>query len=208
MRNVYIVRHTESEHHVKKLGGGWHDTFLTEKGRQQAKNIAENLFNEVKVSGIPIYSSDLKRCAETAAIISEIFNSQVTLDKNLREMNFGDGNGKPVAWFDKHITPPPADGNRLEHRNFKNAESRREAGVRATDFIYHLMEEPFKDAIVVTHGGFSTFLILAWLKVPVENMDYAFFGTRSGGVDYLYEDDFWHSRYLGYFNKLDFLNGT
>jgi broad specificity phosphatase PhoE len=25
MRNIYIVRHTESMHHAEKLGGGWMD---------------------------------------------------------------------------------------------------------------------------------------------------------------------------------------
>ncbi len=207
MRNVYIIRHTEAEHHIKKLGGGWYDTSLTEKGRAQAQKIAESLFKEIKTKGVPIYSSDLKRCAETAEIVSKVFNSKVMLEKGLREMNFGEGNGKPVTWFDANITPPPADDKRLDHRNFKSAESRREVGQRATDFIDRLIKKSFENAILVTHGGISTFLILAWLKVPVENMDYAFFQTSSGGVDHLMIDDFWKSRYLVYFNRLDFLNG-
>lgn len=206
MRNIYIVRHTEAEHHIKKIVGGWYDTRLTEKGQQQAKNIAENLFKEIKISGVPIYSSNLKRCVATAEIISTVFKSKVILDKNLREMSFGEGNVKPVAWFHKHIIPPPSDLIRLDHRYLKHAESRREVGERATDFINRLSKESFDNVIVVTHGDVSTFLILAWLKVPVENMDYAFFDTRSGGVDYLFEDDLWKNRNLGYFNLLDFLN--
>jgi len=207
MRNVYIVRHTEAEHHIKKLGGGWYDTSLTEKGQTQAENIAGNLYKEVKVSDVLIYASDLKRCVETAEIISKVFSGKVTLNKDLREMNFGEGNGKPAEWFDSHITPPPADGNRLDHRNFKGAESRREVGQRAINFIFRLCKKPFENAILITHGGISTFLIMAWLQVPVENMDYAFFQTSSGGVDLLREDDFWKSRFLVYFNRLDFLNG-
>jgi probable phosphoglycerate mutase len=207
MRNIYIVRHTESLHHVQKLGGGWYDTSLTEKGRAQAQNIAENLYKEIKLAGIPIYSSDLKRCAETADIISKVFKSKVTLDKNLREMNFGEGGGKPREWYDANTIPMPVRGNRLDHRIFKNAETRREVGQRATNFINQLLKIPDENLIIVTHGFMSTHLILSWLKIPVGNMNYAQFKTNSGGVDLLNEDDFWKNRHVIYFNRLDFLNG-
>ena len=105
MRNVYIVRHTESVHHVKDLDGGWYATHLTEKGKIQAKNIATSLFKEIKLLGIPIYSSDLKRCVETAEIFSQAFKSKVTLNKNLREKNFGEGDGKSITWLKSNIIP-------------------------------------------------------------------------------------------------------
>ena len=90
MKNIYIVRHTESIHHVEKRGGGWYDTSLTEKGKTQAKKIAQNLLKETKISGIQIYSSDLKRCSN-GRYFSGIFNGPVTLDEDLRELNFGEG---------------------------------------------------------------------------------------------------------------------
>lgn len=120
-------------------------------------------------------------------------------------MNFGEVNRKSLAWLKSNIILPPADGNILDHRNFKNAESRREIGQRATEFINLLLKKPVENVLVITHGSISTFLIMAWLKVPVENMDYADFSTNSGGVDLLTEDDVWKSRNLAYFNRLDFL---
>jgi probable phosphoglycerate mutase len=206
MRNIYVVRHTEAEHHIQKLGGGWYDTSLTEKGRAQAQKVAESLFNEIKLTGIPIYSSDLKRCLETVEIFSKVFNSKVTLDRNLREMNFGEGGGKTREWYDVNTIPMPTDETRIDHRIFKNAESRREVGQRAVEFVNHLMNEQDENVILITHGFISTFLISAWLKVPVENMDYINFKTNSSGVDLLSEDDFWKSRNVVYFNRLDFLN--
>jgi len=205
MKNIYIVRHTEAEHHIQNLLGGWHDSSLTEKGKNQAAQIATKLFIEINTRGIPIYSSDLKRCAETADIFSKVFGSTVILDKNLREMNFGEGDGKPRKWYAENIAAGSPDRNRLEYRPFKNAESRREAGKRAYAFIDRVTSNKDNTVIAVTHGFISTFLIMAWLRVPVENMDYGDFKVSSGGVTLLNEDDFWRNRNIVYTNKMDYL---
>lgn len=207
MRNIYIINHTESVHHVQGLGGGWYDTPLTEKGKAQAVKIATGLYNEIKVSGIPIYSSDLKRCAETANAFAKVFGSKIILNKNLREMNFGDYGGKSKEWHDEHIVPQPKDGNRLDHRLFNNAESRRECGQRAYVLINRLLDTTDKNVIVITHGHFRKFLVMAWIKMPVENMDYVDFKTNSGSVTLLNEDDFFGNRTIVYVNRLDYLTG-
>jgi probable phosphoglycerate mutase len=207
MKNIYIVTHTECEHHVQGLGGGWYDTSLTEKGRAQAAKMAAGLYNEVKLSGIPIYSSDLKRATETAEAFAKVFNSKVILDKNLREMNFGEYGGKTQEWQAAHIVYPLEHGNRLDHRMFKGAETRRECGERACIFINRLLDTPDKNIIVITHGHLRTYLVLAWLKVPVENMDYAEFPSGPGSVTLLNEDDVSWRRNVVYLNRMDFLNG-
>jgi probable phosphoglycerate mutase len=205
MRNIYIVRHTEAEHHLQKLLGGWHDSSLTEKGKNQAAQIATKLFIEINARGIPVYSSDLKRCSEMADIFSKVFGSTVIYDKNLREMNFGDGDGKPQKWYVENIAPRTPGSNRLEYRPFKNAESRRDVGKRACAFLESLSDTPDKTVIAITHGHISSFLIMAWLKVPVENMDYGDFKVSSGGVTLLNEDDLWGNRNIVYTNKMDYL---
>ena len=131
--------------------------------------------------------------------------SSVILDKNLREMSFGDGEGKPKEWRTENVLPQSTDGNRLDHRIFKNAESRRETGQRASDFLNHLLSQSLENVIVITHGFISTFLIMAWLKVPVENMDYGNFYLGSGGVTILNQDDFWDGRNVLDLNRLGYL---
>jgi probable phosphoglycerate mutase len=207
MRNVYIVTHTESIHHVKHLGGGWYDTPLTEKGKAQAAKIAKNLHAEINILGIPIYSSDLKRAKETADEFSKVFGSTIIIDKNLREMNFGECGGKAKEWQTEHIIPRPEDGNRLDHRIYNGAETRRECGQRAYAFINRLIGAADNNVIVITHGFMRTFLILAWLKVPVENMDYGQFPANSGSVTHLNEDDIYTNRNIIYLNRMDFLTG-
>jgi broad specificity phosphatase PhoE len=39
-KDIYVVAHTQSEHHVQKLVGGWYDSELTEFGRLQADAVA------------------------------------------------------------------------------------------------------------------------------------------------------------------------
>ena len=205
MKNVYVVTHTESIHHIQGLVGGWYDTSLTESGRGQARKIATALYDEIGVRNIPIFSSDLKRCAETANIFSEVFGSTVILDSNLREMNFGDAGGKTREWRDKNIVPKPTDGNRLDHRIFNNSESRREIGTRISDSLNRIISKQDDNVIIITHGFALTYIIMAWLKVPVENMDYGGFNGRPGGVTLLYEDDLYGNRSVMYINKQYYL---
>jgi len=201
MRNVYVVTHTESLHHVQGLGGGWYDTSLTEKGIAQAEEIATYLFNEIKTLEIPVYSSDLKRASETADIISREFNSTVIIDKRLREMSFGDAGGKPKDWQDQNINPLPTDGNRIDYLRFNNSESRKDVGLRIKDFFSQLDNKHNDNIVVVTHGFALTFIIMTWLKVPVENMDYCNFVSNPGRVTLLREDDIFRNRSVVFINK-------
>jgi len=201
MRNIYVVTHTESIHHVKGLGGGWYDTSLTEKGLIQANNIATALYNQIKIQNIPVYTSDLKRALETANIFSRVFNSTVILDSRLREMSFGDAEGKSKEWQDQNIMPKPNNGNRLNHHRFHKSESRRDVGIRIQDFFNHILNKPDNNIIIITHGFALTFIIMTWLKVPVENMDYCNFQSGPGRVTFLHEDDFFENRNVIYVNR-------
>ena len=205
MKNIYVVTHTEATHHIQGLVGGWYNTSLTENGRNQAMKIAEALYSEIGEQNTPIYSSDLKRCAETAEAFAEVFNSPVILDRNLREMSWGDAEGKNQKWLNDNHIPKPTDGNRLDHKNFSNSESRREVGTRIQSAVNRIANRPDNNIVIITHGFALTFVIMAWLRVPVENMDYCSFNTRSGGVTLLHEDDVFESRFVMYVNKRDYL---
>lgn len=205
MKNIYVVTHTESIHHVQGLAGGWYDTSLTENGRNQARKIAVALYSEIGEQNIPIYSSDLKRCAETAEAFAEVFSSTVILDRNLREMSWGDADGKNQEWLRKNITPNPTDGNRLDHKIIRNSESRRDVGTRIQSSVNQIVNKPDNNIIIVTHGFALTCVIMAWLRIPVENMDYCRFHARPGGVTLLHEDDLFNNRSVMYINKQDYL---
>ena len=88
---VILVRHGESVANSKGISQGnkdkWTDTPLSQKGKEQAKKVAERLKKEdIKV----IYSSDLKRAKETAQEINKFHNVKIKLDKRLRDMLNGE----------------------------------------------------------------------------------------------------------------------
>ena len=207
MKSIYVVIHTESIHHIQRLVGGWYDTSLTTNGRVQARSIANALYNEIGERHIPIYSSDLRRCVETANIFTEVFSSTVIIDRNLREASWGEAEGKTKEWWNHNAIHRSVDGNQLDHRIFRNSESRREVGTRIQNSLNQIVSATENCTIIITHGFASTFVIMAWLKVPVENMDYCHFEPLPGGVTLLQEDDLFGGRSVTFLNKLDYLTG-
>lgn len=192
MRNVYVVSHCQSIHHVEKLGGGWYDTGLTDLGRAQAEKTGMYLKSIID-SDVGIVSSDLKRAKETAEIIGEILGVDVSMDQGFREMRYGVIEGKPQECIRSVEVPILKDGERLDFRVYEGAESRREIGTRVKAALERAMRQE-KDLVVVTHGFASTFVILSWLKIPVENMGYANFPSKPGCVTHLQEDDVYVNR--------------
>lgn len=112
MKDIYIVTHTQSQHHVDGVVGGWFDTGLTELGQRQARATAERLQALIDAPPKLIVSSDLKRAAETAAIVGEAFGLTVSLDSHLREMSYGSAGGRPDAWMQAHESHAPTTGDR------------------------------------------------------------------------------------------------
>lgn len=84
MKRLILIRHGETADHLAGKYCGFTDPSLNNKGRRQAERLAAKL-KDARVDAV--YSSDLRRAYETAAII---FKSK-TIKKmpELREMNFG-----------------------------------------------------------------------------------------------------------------------
>lgn len=204
MRCIYVVSHTQSVHHVEQLVGGWYDTGLTELGRSQAEKTAEFLVSEIK-GDIVVYSSDLKRASETAEMIAAYLDVEVHLDRRLREMSYGVAEGKPKEWGDEHIVPQPNDGDRMNHRVFEGAESKLELATRASSALNDIIAKSEKDIIIVTHGFTSTFLVMAWMKIPVTHLGYCNLPSRPGCVSKLVEGDYFGNRGVAYLCKTSHL---
>ena len=81
-----FIRHGITELNVKKVYFGQLDPALINEGIQQIQNTKKNLINE-NIS--LFYSSDLKRCTESAKIINESLNLDIIEKNGFRELNFG-----------------------------------------------------------------------------------------------------------------------
>ena len=90
---IILVRHGEATHHTEHLTGGWTDSDLTDAGRRQITALAEKLALDFKgrEESFRILTSDLKRAAESAAIIAGKLGMAEKVEKHafLREKNNG-----------------------------------------------------------------------------------------------------------------------
>jgi len=194
MRTLFVVTHTESVHHVEGRVGGWYDTKLTAKGRQDAEVIAGCLIERIYGRDVEVFSSDLLRAAQTADAISTKLGVKTVPMPALREMSYGVAEGQPQAWLNARQTPAPHD-NRLDHRGgTENGETRRELASRIYGAVDEILARPCKIQIIVTHSFALTFVVAAWIKMPLESVGYVNFRVQPGSITHLQEDEYWMSR--------------
>ena len=149
---LWFVRHGESTWNASRLvqgqAGG---SVLTAKGRREAARAAARLSD---ISVAAIYSSDLDRARETAAIIATVLRVPLHLDPALRERSFGDAEGHPLIELDTAASG--IEGDRVVDAGARPpaGESLSELYERVQAFITTLeWRAPDGDVLVVTHGG-------------------------------------------------------
>ncbi|CAM0151366.1 unnamed protein product [Urochloa decumbens] len=102
---VVVVRHGETAWNASRIIQGQMDPELNVTGRQQAIMLARRLSKEAKPAAV--YSSDLKRAAETAQTIAAACDvSNLVFDRALRERHMGDLHG--LKFDDAVRTKPEA----------------------------------------------------------------------------------------------------
>jgi broad specificity phosphatase PhoE len=87
---LLLVRHGETDWNAEGRLQGQTDRPLNDFGRRQARRLAEELADD-RIEAI--YSSDLARARETAAIVGERLGLPVTFDSDLREKDWGNWEG-------------------------------------------------------------------------------------------------------------------
>lgn len=90
MTTLLLVRHGETDWNADGRLQGQTDRPLSEFGRRQARQLAEELAGEELDA---IYASDLARARETAQIVAEGLGLPVALDPDLREKDWGNWEG-------------------------------------------------------------------------------------------------------------------
>ncbi|HEV7323066.1 MAG TPA: histidine phosphatase family protein [Ensifer sp.] len=194
MKDLFVVTHTESVHHLEGRVGGWYDTGLSARGLADAEATAERLLALAGGRDVEIYSSDLRRASETAAAIARRFAQPVTETAALREISYGEAGGQPQAWLDARYRPAP-DHDRLDHPcGIDGAETRRDVASRVFPFVDAVVARPCVTQIIVTHGFTLTLVMAAWMKVPIGATGFLSFPAKSGSITHLRQDDFFRNR--------------
>ena len=194
MKTIYVVTHTQSIHHIENRVGGWYDTGLTPQGESEAEATAERLAVLAGEATIELFSSDLLRAAQTAEYIARRLGCAAELMKDLREISYGAAEGRPQDWLDARQVPAP-DDNRLDHRGgIADGETRREFAERIYRATHAITARPCETQIIVTHGFALTFVIAAWIGMPIASAGVVSFPAKPGSITHLHQDDYRRNR--------------
>ena len=148
---ISVIRHGLTEANEKGIYIGTTDYSLSEAGKRQ-------LYDKLDEYEYPrvqrVYSSPLKRCMETTEILFP--DSEKMIVENLREMNFGDFEGKSVDelinredykhWLKGGADNPPPNGETLQELVIRTYRA-------LNEIIRNMMSEDIFESAIVTHAG-------------------------------------------------------
>ncbi|MGW6130908.1 histidine phosphatase family protein [Cellulomonas sp. NPDC055163] len=195
-RTLWLVTHAEATHHVDGLVGGWFDSALTPRGERDAELAGRELRRRVPPGAdVEVVASDLRRAQQTATAVGAALGVSPSLDARLREKSYGVAGGRPQAWLDARLVPPPASGDRLRHdEGVAGAEPWLTFARRVYAGVSEVLSRPRDHQVVVAHGGSGQLVVAAWLGIPVEATGYARFRLPAGSITELREDGRFHNR--------------
>ncbi|HUL76111.1 MAG TPA: histidine phosphatase family protein [Vicinamibacteria bacterium] len=139
-RELWLVRHGETEASRGRSLAGWSDVPLTERGEEQATALRPILAGE-RFDGV--WSSDLRRAVATARLAW----GEPRQDERLREMSFGSLEGQPWESLD-----PSLQEGIARFENFAAPGGESFSCLRSRVFAFVEGLRPGRH-LVFTHGG-------------------------------------------------------
>ena len=164
---LIVARHAQS---IANAGGriyqGVTDSDLTEKGRVQARKLAERLKDhKIEI----IYASPLTRALETAREIQKFHpDAEFVVEKDLREIDFGifEGLSKEEASEKYPEIYKKRENNKFGYK-IPEGESYAEAEERILKILTRIIKNQ-KNSIIVAHGAINRLIYKLVLKKPLE----------------------------------------
>ncbi len=156
MMYLYVVRHGETDENKDHIMQGHLDTLLNKKGIKQAKNVRKAIIKE-KID--LIISSPLKRCLDTAKIISKD-KIPILIDERLISRNHGEFQG--LSRYDINLEDY---WNYYKNTKYEKAESVRDLYDRVASLIEDVKKQN-KNVLLVTHSGVCRILYYYFNGIP------------------------------------------
>jgi len=151
---ITLIRHGETELNRLRVIQGTIPGVLTEQGKLQAELLRQRLSRERFQRA---YSSDLKRTAETTAIVTRPHRISISFTPLLRERCFGVFQGRPFSEYDEWSEAQTVP---LWEIQPSGGESFIDVEERAAAFLDMVSEEHKGEHILVSaHGLFNQVLI-------------------------------------------------
>jgi len=163
--HVTFLRHGESVGNAEDRFQGHADFPLTEKGRSQARSLADR-WQQEGVTFDTCIASPLLRACQTAEIVCAALNIPLELDPDWMEINNGLVSGltpeeaTQVAARPDFMTPYTRFG--------ETGESRWELYLRAGRAIQHILDRSPGRYLVAAHGGVLNMAMYAILGISVQ----------------------------------------
>ncbi len=171
MIDLVYETHSRTTDNEEGFATGWLPGRLSETGRGFARQLGDRRRDDGFAA---IFTSDLARAVETAEIAFGGSGLDVREDKRLRECNYGDLNGRPVAEIDAEKL------HRIDEP-FPGGESYRQVVVRVKSFLDDLSPH-FDEArvLLISHAAPRWALEHLLHGVPLEDLVAAPFEWQEG----------------------------
>jgi broad specificity phosphatase PhoE len=161
---VLLARHGESDWNRAERWQGFADRPLTDLGRRQAQELAERLA-ETELDAV--YSSDLRRAADTAEAVARGRGLEVQTTPDLREVDVGEWSGLTRAEAEEQF--PEAYARWLHGgEGWQGGETYEQLGTRVVRAIKEIAAKHDNGRVlIVAHGGTIRAIHAAALGVDV-----------------------------------------
>ncbi len=189
---IYLVRHGLSGANVARTVGG--NTGLVEKGKEQAMELGKKLKD---IDFAAVFSSDLLRARQTAELIIEGRNLEVSTHKELRERSFGSIDNKNDKEF-IHLFQALKDVSDDEYWKWKivdDMESAQEAFGRFFNALKKISKKYLgKEILIVSHGTVMRSLLVylgygSFKELPTNSLqNTGYIKLKSDGENFIIED--------------------
>lgn len=177
MRLIFC-RHGESEANVARILSNRNLPHgLTDKGRQQARDLAETLAaQDVR----QLYASHILRAQQTAAIVSQRLGLPVHTSTALRDFDCGiyEGRGDEEAWAAHNALVQAWLDDKDYDRRIPEGESYNDIAARFVPFVRSLVDGALAgegSIAIVMHGA----VMLLFLPALCRNLSHAFVYQKS-----------------------------
>ncbi len=184
IKNLYLIRHGEAQHLVGEgLTGGWTDSNLTEKGRNQARLTGKRILDLLGRVDSQLYCSDFSRAIETAEIIGSYIDQNPLPVEELREQN--NGNAANLSTEEARKIAYPMSEPLMDWIHYPNAESWRGLNSRVFEFMNGIEQESKETVIIVSHRRTILAIIHWWLEFSEDYIKKVSFDIEPCSLTYL-----------------------
>ena len=150
MTIILLARHGQSDWNATRRWQGHADRPLTTTGRYQAKALAKRLAH---IELDAVYSSDLRRAADTARVVAEAQNLDLFQLPELREVDVGSWSGLTLEEAEERF-PEGFARWREGHPGWNDGEGYDEMAQRVIGAVVEIaLANEGGRALVVSHGG-------------------------------------------------------